>query len=83
MNQGDLKSPRKKSLMILANGGVQDRGYERKMQGGNQWDFQICPSNDCSMFSGQTEARNGGIIFSTCLLYLRFMAAVLYLTLKS
>jgi len=34
--------------MIFANGGVQDRGYERKceevVRSQNQWDFQIRPS---------------------------------------
>jgi len=71
MNQGDLlisKTPPEKrgSLMIFANGGVQDRGYERKreeVRSQNQWDFRICPSNDRAMFSSQTEARNGGNYF--------------------
>ena len=71
MNQDDLlisKTPRKKgSLMIFANGGVQDYGYERKcekvVRSQNQWDFQIHPSNDRAMFSSQTEAQNGGNYF--------------------
>jgi len=68
MNQRELLISEKKRQRddIFSNGGAKiavmrenARWYE------SQWDFQIRPSNDRVV---------AGIIFSTCLLYLRFMA---------
>jgi hypothetical protein len=54
------------SLKIFPNGGVQYCGIERKMRGGGTKAEPMGLPD-----SSQTEA---GIIFSACLLYLRFMA---------
>jgi len=43
--------------MIFANGGVQDRGYERKIRGGGMKPEPM--GRDRAMFSSQTGARMG------------------------